>query len=774
MRKYLLFFLFSFFIVFPKLIFAQDEKPKVALVLSGGGAKGIAHIPLLQTLDSLGIVPDLIVGTSMGSVVGGLYAMGYSGDSIAKLIKKIQWDELLGGDISLTNVSVEEKSEFKKYLIDLDLVKGKPKMSSALLNDQKLREYLSVLTYHVFKITNFDDLVIPYRAVTTDIVNGKEIIIGKGSLSLAMRASMSIPGVFKPIPYDNTLLVDGGVLNNFPVDIVKNMGDYFIIGSDVGGGMQPKEKLDNIASLLFQAAMLTSNLKNPENRKLCDILIDHVPYLTYSTGDFSKGNEIYEEGKVATKLNINKLVGLASRLKGKNQRIHKLPEVANEFILDTIIYNNISEGNLDLVKARTNLQPNKKYTTEDIINGIDRAMGTTRFSQITYHGVTNEDEIKLYLNGYEHSKNQIKGSLHYDSFRSIGLVVNYTGRNIIGQASRFLISVDIAEQPRFRLEYQKNFGPEKTFWWRSEIFGEYLKQKVYIKGEVADDLQYNYFQFDNQINKNINSLKSYVGIGINYENTSIKPTKNPDFNDNILDLKQYYFNNIEIYTHYKYSTMNKVFYPTQGFLFQAYLGRSVFHDIDLEYANDIFPPIKGETNGFTRLGLNFEKRFPFYKNMTGIFGATAGFIFEDPLKSGKFSFTEYGYAAKYFLGGNLINQRKGRFIFPGLHEDELSVNQFIKLNLALQFRPIKKLYLTPHLNVASVGFGDFSEYIKDIVSPNGNWHNMLKTSSLISAGATLSYESFLGPLDFDVSWVNDINKVRVFFSIGLQFNRSSY
>lgn len=774
MSKKLFYILILLFVISNQIIFSQQEKPQVALVLSGGGAKGIAHIPLLQTLDSLGIVPDLIVGTSMGSVVGGLYAMGYSGDSIAVLVKNIDWNELLGGDISLIDVSVEEKSEFKKYLIDLDLIKGKPKLSSALLKDQKLREYMSILTYPVFNITDFDNLSIPYRAVTTDIVNGNEIIIGKGSLSLAMRASMSIPGVFKPIPYENTLLVDGGVLNNFPVDIAKNMGDYFIIGSDVGGGMEPKEKLDNIATLLFQAAMLTSNLKNPENRKLCDILIDHVPYLTYSTGDFEKGNELYEEGKLATQLNISVLATLANKLHAYKQRIHKLPELENEIILDTIIYNNISKGNLDLVKARTNLLPHKKYTAEDIINGIDRAMGTTRFSQIAYHGVTNEEETKLYLDGFEHSKNQIKGSLHYDSYRSVGLVINYTGRNIIGQASRFLISVDIAEQPRYRLEYQKNFGDEKTFWWRSEIFGEYLKQKVFVNGESADDMQYNYFQFDNQINKNINSFKSYVGIGINYENTSIKPTTNTDFTDNILDLKQYYFNNLEVYAHYKYSNMNKVFYPTEGTFLQAYLGRSLLHDVDLEYADETTPDVKGETNSFTRLGLNFEKRIPFHKNITGIFGATAGFIFEDPLKSEKVTFTDYGYAAKYFLGGNLINQRKGRFIFPGLHEDELSVNQFLKLNLALQFSPIKKLYLTPHLNVASVGFGDFNEYIKDVVSPNGNWQDMMETSSLISAGATLSYESFLGPIDFDVSWVNDINKVRVFFSIGLQFNRASY
>lgn len=764
-------FLFFFFAI-PHFITSQTEKPKVALVLSGGGAKGIAHIPLLQTLDSLGIVPDLVVGTSMGSIVGGLYAMGYSGDSIAVLVRNIDWDQLLGGKIALRDVSVEEKSEFNKFLINLDLTNGKPSLSSALLNDQLLREYITTLTYPAIKIRDFDQLPIPYRAVTTDIVNGTEVILGDGSLPMAMRASMSIPGVFKPVPYENTLLVDGGILNNFPVDVVKNMGDYFIIGSDVGGGMEEKENLNNIATLLFQAAMLTSNLKNPENRKLCDILIDHVPSLTFSTSDFNKGNGIYEQGKIATQKNKKELEALGARLKNYNQKTHQLPIIEDSFMVDSIDYKNISEGNIDLVKARIDLAQGESYSPQTIINGINRAMGTTRFSEITYHVTLDEDETVLYLNGIEHSKHQIKGSLHYDTYRSVGLIVNYTGRNLIGQSSRFLVSVDIAEQPRYQLEYQKNFGNKKTFWWRSELFGEFLKQKVFIHGEATDDMQYNFSQFDNQINKNINSMESYVGFGITYQNTHIKPTKDPDITDNILDLEHYYFDNLEVNVHYNYSSMNQVFYPTDGLFFHVYTGRSLFQDVDLKYLKDNDKDAKGSTNGFTKLSLSFEKRLNITNGITGIVGSNASFIFEDPLKSDEFSFSEVGYASKYFLGGNLLNQRKGRFLLPGLHEDELNVSQFIKLNLGLQFNPINKLFLTPHFSIASVGFGDFSDYIGDAFSPVGSWEDGIETSKIITAGATISYNSFLGPVDFDVSWVNDIDKVRVFFSLGLQFNRS--
>lgn len=752
---------------------AQEKKPKVAVVLSGGGAKGIAHIPLLQALDSLGIVPDIIIGTSMGSVVGGLYAAGYSGDSIAVLTHNVDWGELLGGDVSLQDVTVEEKSEFKTYVADFDLVDGKPKVSSGLIKDQKLREYLSLLTYPVFNITDFDDLPTPYRAMTTDIVNGKEVLLESGSLGFAMRASMSIPGVFEPIPYNNTLLVDGGVLNNFPVDVAKEMGYDIIIGSDVGGGMQTKDKLNSIPALLFQAGMLTSNLKNPENSALCDILINHVPNLTYSTGDFEKGDEIYEEGKIATQLNMEQLAALADQLKNFKQRSHEVPHVKDEFALDSIVYEGISEANLDIVKARSGIQAGQSYTTQELIDGVDRAMGTNLFSQITYSGRVDDNKVILTLNGYEHSRHQVKASLHYDTYRSVGIVLNYTGRNVIGKSSRFLVTLDVAVQPRFRVQYQKQFGKNKDWWWRSDVLGEFLDQKFYLAGELADNMNSSYGQFENQINKNLKSRHSYAGLDLSYEHTNIKPKTDPSVNNNLLNLERYVFNNFEIGAHYMYSKMDRVYYPSKGTYFRAGVYRSVLNDLEIDFYTDDLEDINGSTNDYTKLELDFEKRFDFSKTFTGIVRANAGFIFQDDLKGNEYSFTEFGYAAKYSLGGILTAPRRGNYTFAGLHEDELAVTQFMRIGLAAQWSPVNKVFITPHFDVASIGYDDFDDYIEDAFSPSGNWSDGIEASTLMSAGATFAYHSLLGPVNFDVSWVNDINKVRVFFSVGLILNRSN-
>jgi NTE family protein len=759
------------FLLFSQIFFAQEKKPKVVLVLSGGGAKGVAHIPLLQALDSLHIVPDLIVGNSMGSVMGGLYAMGYSGDSISKMIQVVDWDKLLGGGISLEKVSVEEKSEFERYLIGLDIKNGKPSPVSSILNDQNLREYLSELTYPVYNVNDFDNLSIPYRALATDLVTGKEVIIGDGSLATAIRASMSLPAVFNPVPYKGTLLVDGGVVNNFPTDVAQQMGADIIIGSDVGGGMEPKDKLDNFVSVLVQTSMLVSNVKDPEKRKLCTILVDHLPNLTYSTGDFNKSNQIYEEGKIATALNMGALITLSEKLKGYKQRTHELPKVDKEFVLDTIIYSNISVENLELVIERSNIKTHTKYTTNDIVEGINKAMGTNLFSKITTGTNRYGDKIGLELTFFEHSKNQINASLHYDTYRGVGLILNYTGRNILGQSSRLVVTADIAEQSRLRIDYQKIFGDKKNWWWDAEAYGEHLINEFFVGNSLLADLKYKSYQFNSKINRNLNSLRDYVGIGIGYQFSTLKPKTDPEYNS--YNLNSYYFNNIEVNANYSYNSRDKVFFATKGYNFNATIGRSLLHDVDLNYYDDLLADVSGSTNGFTTLSLNFEKRIPIHKKISGIIGATTCFIFEDSLQSDQVSFNDYGYAAKYFLGGTLISPNNNSYVFPGLNEGELNLTQFVKLNFGIQANPFNKIYITPHFDLASVGFGNFNDYIDDAFSPNGDWQDRVETSLLLSGGATISYYSILGPINFDASWVNEIDSTGLFFSIGLLLNPSN-
>src|SRR5690554_100710 len=754
----------------PKL---HDNKPKIALVLSGGGAKGLAHIPTLQALDSLGIVPDLIVGNSMGSIVGGLYAMGYSGDEIEVIISQTPWDDLMSGGIFYRDVGPEEKTEFRQYAIELDWRNGNVKLGNFLVNDQTLREFIYRLTFPVYDVTDFDDLAIPFRAVATDIVNGKEAILDKGSLALAMRASMSIPGVFQAVSYEGTLLVDGGVLNNFPVDVAKNMGADFIIGSDVGDAPFTKQNLESLPTLMSQTTMLNSNIKRPENRALCDILIDHSGKLSYSTGDFDKAMILYEDGKKAVREKMDTLAALSKILNQYEQRLVKSPVKRDRFVLDKISFGGISDANLLLVKARTNLKTNKPYDMKEVTAGINRAMGTTLFEQIGYDLKVTDTLVDLEIVGIERSPHVVKGGLHYDGYYGIGIVANYTGRNILGDASRALITVDIAEQPKVRVQYQKNFGDKRSWWWRSEFYGQRLNQKVFLKGQYAENVKSWYYYIDNQVNRNITPTRSYVGFGIKYHNTKIKPTIKSDVQQNLFNFKSYNNYDIELYGHYNYNSMNNVFFPTQGTLVKGVVGRSLHSKINLTFSDPIIQDFDGETNEFFRMGVDYEKRFQTTKKTAAIIGLSGHFIFADALKQEELSFIDYALNSKYYLGGNINNPRNEHYVFPGMKEAELGVSQFMKLNVGLQINPGSNIYITPHIDIASVGFGSFEDYIKDAFTPSGKWTDYDQPSVLVSGGVSLAYNSLIGPISFDVSWVNNIDKVRLFFGVGFQLNGSN-
>ena len=770
MKHYLLIFLI---ILFTGSIFGQEKKPKVALVLSGGGAKGIAHIPLLQKLDSLGIVPDIVIGTSMGSIIGGMYSVGYSGDSIADIAHAINWKSILGGKVLLSNVGVEEKSEFNRYFANLNLVDGKPSLRGAIINDQNLRGLLSELTYPVYRVDDFDDLPIPYRAVTTDIVKGQQLLMESGSLAVAMRASMSIPTIFKSVDYQNTLLIDGGVLNNFPTDIAKQLGADIIIGSDVGGGMVPKEELNNPINILFQTSMLNSNLKQSANRGLCDVLIDHIPYLTFSTADFMKSDEIYKQGKTAVNDNLQALISIAQQLKEYPKARPTVPNVPKKFVLDSIAFVNLDPDNLDLVKARFNIEEGKTYSIQEINEGIGRLLGTTLFNAIYLNPIIENKKLGIELDMDEISKNMLKGGIHFDTRRGVGLVVNYTGRNIIGKASRSLITLDIAEQPGVRLQHQKIFGNNKNWWWRTDILGQLLQEDAYLEGKKVDNLKHNFFLASTQFNRTIEPLRSYLGLGIYYQYDRLWPDTDPEINNSDVTIKNFKSHSLEASLKFHSNSTESVFFPTQGTIISAFLNKSLISNIDIALTQDV-GEVKGvPTSGYVKFGVDIQKLFSVNSSITLITSLAGYFTAIEDLKSGEVAFEDFGIMSKYFLGGILDSPRMESFQFPGLYSGEVTATQVIKSSLGIQFNPINNIYFTPHCDLASLGFQGFNDYFNNFSNQANTWSASQNTSLLFSAGSTLSYYSLIGPINLDISYVNDIDKFRLFFSVGIPLGKSN-
>jgi NTE family protein len=228
-----------------------------------------------------------------------------------------------------------------------------------------------------------------------------------------------------------------------------------------------------------------------------------------------------------------------------------------------------------------------------------------------------------------------------------------------------------------------------------------------------------------------------------------------------------------LYLHYNYNSLNEVFYATKGTFLNVNLSKSLQNTIDVKFSDPTIANVSGSTNNFIKLGATFEKRLQLRKNTTGIIGFNTAFIFEDPISDGDVELSEFGVGANYFIGGIIANPRKDSYVFAGLNDSELTASQFMRLHLGLQFNTANNIYITPHVDVARVGFGNFNDFAKDAFTARGRWTDAQQASLLASAGATFSYDSILGPVNFDVSWVNNTNKVRFLIGIGLHFNRSN-
>ncbi len=238
-----------------------SARPTVGIVLGGGGARGAAHVGVIKVLDELQIPVDYIAGTSMGAIVGGLYASGMTADELVNVIETADWSALLTDRPPRAQRSFRRKSDDIGFLVDFDLGIDKSGLifPEGFIQGQNLEIALKRLALSAISTDDFDELPIPFRAVATDIVTGEAVVIDSGDLAAAMRASMSAPGIFKPVRRDGRILVDGGIANNLPVQVVRDMGADILIVVDVGFPLLPEEQLGSALAVTKQMLTILIN-----------------------------------------------------------------------------------------------------------------------------------------------------------------------------------------------------------------------------------------------------------------------------------------------------------------------------------------------------------------------------------------------------------------------------------------------------------------------------------------------------------------------------------
>ena len=292
---------------------ASADQPTIGLVLSGGGARGAAHIGVLKYLEANNIPVDIITGTSFGAIVGGLYASGMSAAEIEEAMLGMDWERALTDDVSRADRGLQRKRREDIFSIpgSPGVREGELVLPSGAIQGQNVILALQALTAHVASVRDFDQLPIRFRALATDIVNGEAVILKEGELALALRASMGVPAVFSPIEIDGRLLVDGGVTNNLPIDVAKGMGADVVIAVDITSPMLPRDEVSNLLAITDQLTrLLVVNNTSAQRLRLRgdDVLI--IPELSsVSAVDFNNPGPAIELGLKAAEYNLKRSRG---------------------------------------------------------------------------------------------------------------------------------------------------------------------------------------------------------------------------------------------------------------------------------------------------------------------------------------------------------------------------------------------------------------------------------------------------------------------------------
>ncbi len=435
------------------------ERPRIGLVLSGGGARGVAHVGVLRVLERLHVPIDVITGTSMGAIIGGLYASGMSPDAIEKALGDIDWTATLNDRPDRRSRPFRGKQKEADLLIPsfVGFSDGRAKLPVGLLDGQKIMLILKKLTRPVAAIRDFDALPIPFHAVATDIGSGEAVVLRDGDLALAMRASMSIPAAFSPVELDGRLLVDGGVSDNLPIGEARAMGADIVIAVDISTPLEPRDKLNNVLTITNQlTSIMTRGNTERSLRSLGarDVLI--LPTLgDITTTDFERGLETIPFGEQAALKQHKRLETLAApRIAAR----HPGPPNAAPPVIDFIDFDNRSRLGDKAIAARFRLRVGQALDIAELERNIARLYGEDIFQRIDYDIVHRNGHTGVLIHIHEKSWGpdylqpglSLAGDLQGTS--GFNLSLGYTLTNLNPRGGEWRSILRLGESPRLFTE----------------------------------------------------------------------------------------------------------------------------------------------------------------------------------------------------------------------------------------------------------------------------------------------------------------------------------
>ena len=703
MRKNLVLF-FTIFLSFylhsqVKEGFAVPKNPKIGLSLSGGGAKGFAHIGVLKVLDSLGVKVDYISGTSMGAIVGGLYASGYTGKEIEKVVMETDFYTIIANEKNRKETTFFDKS-VDKYILNIPVKDGKFNvLPKAISTGQKNIYLLKELFKNVSAINDFSKLPIPFMCIATNLESGKIEIFEQGDLVSSIMASSAFPSLMDPVKINDSLYIDGAMTINYPSKPLKDKGIDIVIGVDLSQGLANRDNLQSAIDILNQVIDFGIQKETKNQYQYTDVNI-HPDLTGITATSYDAKRAILDSGYVEAKKYVETLSLLPKR-KDELLRVPLNSIYSNVYKIDSLILENSNIFGKNYVQGKMNLRVPSLQTYGGINQMIDRLYSTNNYRLINYDIVQKNDQNYLKLNVTEDdTRFFLKFGLHYDEVFKTGLLLNATAKRLLFRNSTVSLDVVVGDKPRYYLNYFIDNGYIPGF-------GVYASGMSLDLRDIGSNVYENWNWFRNEaFIQSVWRDKYAIGGGISHDYYEGKFTWESSYSDT--------HNFINPYVFIKTDTQDNTSFPTKGLFLYA--------------EGKVLDLLNKEQEGRTfQLKISSQINFPLNSWLTYRVGLFGGVTVGDEISS----------FYQYRIGG-LFEQNVGNFVkFQGYEFGQLHSKNLLTASNTFQFNFSKNYYVDAHLSL-------------------GNLFNDIKVDDILhisesSAGITAGYKSPFGQIKLNYS-----------------------
>ena len=536
----------------------NSTRPKVGLALSGGGAKGLAHLGVIKVMEEAGLKPDYVTGVSMGSIVGGMYAMGYTPDSIARMFSMFNWEYAMSDMIPENKIIFHEKRYFHNSIIALPITRDAIKIPSGLISGQQIESGLNHYFWPAATITDFSKLPVPFLCLATDVVTSKKVVLQSGYLPDAIRASMAIPSVFTPVRTDTAVLVDGGVVRNYAATELREMGADIVIGSYVSFRGYKEKDLGTAYGILKQIGFLSSLADYEEQKRQTDIMIEpelgEVGTLSFNNVDtiISRGYREALKYRDVFKRLADSLDAICPR-----EPVKALPDV-RYYIFDSIMVTGNEIISDDQIIGVLDVRPGENVDRDLLEERIELLYGKNWFEKVRYRIVPGEEELTLEIECIERPRAMLYGSLHYDPALSAGAVVSLSVRDLITPRSVINLDSYIGQFYRVRLSATQFVDKSQKFGVEFSFFADNTRLPlIKLKNETGPMLNHN-FNTSLSLSKRL-SLNHLMTLTASFENQHLVP----DFLTSTL-ITRLSYDYLRLNYSYQANTLDRKHFPQQG------------------------------------------------------------------------------------------------------------------------------------------------------------------------------------------------------------------